>query len=107
MVEKVEHYRTPLQTLLDLESKIRGSIAGFAMPQFIVDLPGGGGKRLASSYESYDRVTGVSRFVAPAVTEAAGAHGRNDKPRVFEYHDPINHDSINNGVRINLDDERD
>jgi len=32
------------------------------MPQFIVDLPGGGGKRLASSFESYDRSTGVSRY---------------------------------------------
>lgn len=89
MVKMNEHRRTTLQTMLDLEAQIRGSIAGFMMPHFVVDLPGGGGKRLACSYESYDRKTGVSRFVAPAVT-ASGATGRGrEKPEVFEYYDPI------------------
>jgi len=83
MVKKVEHLRTPLQTILDLESRIRGSIAGFMMPQFIVDLPGGGGKRLACSYQSYDRDTGVSSFTAPAVT------GRGKAGKVYEHYDPI------------------
>ncbi|KAL1890246.1 hypothetical protein Sste5346_008400 [Sporothrix stenoceras] len=83
MVEKVEHLRTPLQTILDLEAQIRGSIAGFMMPQFVVDLPGGGGKRLACSHLSYDRTTGVSRFVAPAVT------GRDKENKVYEYYDPV------------------
>ncbi|KAI0133763.1 L-lysine-aminomutase [Xylariales sp. AK1849] len=68
MVKKVEHLRTPLQTILDLEARIRGSIAGFTMPQFVVDLPGGGGKRLACSYISYDKHLGVSKFMAPAIT---------------------------------------
>lgn len=90
MVQNNEGMRTSLQTMLDLETQIRGSIAGFVMPQFVVDLPGGGGKRLASTYESYDRKTGISRFVAPAVTTAsAGGRG---KPEVFEYHDPIGTD---------------
>lgn len=83
MVEKVEHLRTPLQTMLDLEAQIRGSIAGFMMPQFVVDLPGGGGKRLACSFESYDRRTGVSTYLAPAVK----GHGKED--RVYEYNDPV------------------
>ncbi|TDZ24348.1 L-lysine 2,3-aminomutase [Colletotrichum orbiculare MAFF 240422] len=83
MVRNSEHLRTPLQTMLDLEADIRGSIAGFMTPQFVVDLPGGGGKRLASTYESYDRATGVSTFVAPAVT------GRGKGDRVYEYHDPV------------------
>ncbi len=83
MVEKVEHLRTPLQTILDLEARIRGSIAGFMMPQFVVDLPGVGGKRLANSFLSYDRQTGVSRFMAPAVT------GRDKENKVYEYYDPI------------------
>ncbi|KDR77747.1 hypothetical protein GALMADRAFT_155528 [Galerina marginata CBS 339.88] len=42
MVRGVEDLRTPLSTILDLEMHIRGSIGGFLMPQFIVDLPGGG-----------------------------------------------------------------
>ncbi|KAL2129666.1 hypothetical protein VTI74DRAFT_7480 [Chaetomium olivicolor] len=83
MVKSVEHLRTRLQTILDLEAKIRGSIAGFMMPSFVVDLPGGGGKRLACSYESYDRSTGISRYTAPAVT------GRDKENKVYEYYDPI------------------
>lgn len=83
MVEKVEHLRTPLQTILDLEAQIRGSIAGFMMPQFVVDLPGGGGKRLACSFQSYDRATGLSTYVAPAVT------GRDKENKVYEYWDPM------------------
>ncbi|KAI3401737.1 hypothetical protein diail_9401 [Diaporthe ilicicola] len=90
MVQNSEHHRTTLQTLLDLEAQITGSIAGFNMPKFVVDLPGGGGKRLGSTRQSYDRETGVSRFEAPAVTGAAG--GR-EKPKVFEYYDPIVHDN--------------
>lgn len=86
MVQKVEHLRTPLQTILDLEAQIRGSIAGFMMPQFVVDLPGGGGKRLACSFKSYDRETGVSTFLAPAVK---GHAGRDKADMVYEYHDPV------------------
>lgn len=83
MVEKIEHLRTPLQTILDLEAEIRGSIAGFMMPQFVVDLPGGGGKRLACSFQSYDRDTGRSTYMAPAVT------GRDKENKVYEYFDPV------------------
>lgn len=82
MVPKAEHFRTPLQTILDMETQLRGSIAGFDMPQFIVDLPGGGGKRLACSYKSYDQDTGISRYVAPAIR----GEGKEDK--VYEYFDP-------------------
>ena len=80
MVRGVEDLRTPLREILELERQIRGTIAGFMTPQFMVDLPGGGGKRLAASYESYDRTTGISKFVAP------GVKGQQD---VFEYYDPL------------------
>ncbi|KAF3931356.1 hypothetical protein ABW20_dc0104819 [Dactylellina cionopaga] len=80
MVRGVEDLRTPLHRSLELEQNIRGTIAGFLMPQFIVDLPAGGGKRLTSSYQSYDRETGISRFEAPGVKGPG---------RVFEYHDPL------------------
>jgi lysine 2,3-aminomutase len=83
MVRGVEDLRTPLQTILDLECQIRGSIAGFMTPQFVVDLPGGGGKRLANSYVSYDRKMGVSKFVAPAVK------GKGKVDKVYEYYDPL------------------
>lgn len=79
MVRGVEDLRTPLSTILGLEKHLRGTIAGFMTPSFIVDLPGGGGKRLANSFESYDRRTGISTWKAPGV---AG-------DRIFTYHDPL------------------
>jgi len=87
MVQGIEDLRTPLQTILDLECQIRGSMAGFLMPSFVVDLPGGGGKRLAASYQSYDRKTGVSKFVAPAVKGTV--KGRDKENLVYEYYDPL------------------
>ncbi|KAI6802199.1 hypothetical protein KC361_g1326 [Hortaea werneckii] len=79
MISGVEDLRTPLSTILELEKRMRGTIAGFMMPAFVVDLPGGGGKRLANSYETYDRNTGLSTWRAPGV---AG-------DKVFEYYDPV------------------
>jgi len=79
LVKGIEDLRTPLSKILELEKNIRGTIAGFMMPQFIVDLPAGGGKRLANSYESYDRASGISTWQAPSV---AG-------DEVFKYFDPL------------------
>lgn len=79
LIRGVEDLRTPLSALLRLEKQLRGTIAGFMTPAFVVDLPGGGGKRLASSYESYDEKTGISKWKAPGVTGE----------RVFTYHDPM------------------
>jgi lysine 2,3-aminomutase len=67
LVQGVEDLRTTLQTALDLEKNLRGSTAGFNTPNLIVDAPGGGGKRVAASYEVYDRTTGVSIYTAPSV----------------------------------------
>ena len=46
---------------------MRGCTAGFNTPTFVVDAPGGGGKRDAHSYEHYDRETGISVFTSPSV----------------------------------------
>lgn len=80
LVRGVEDLRTPLSTILTLEEQLRGTIAGFMTPQFVVDLPGGGGKRLAASYKTYDRKTGKSTFVAPAIKGGE---------TVYEYWDPL------------------
>jgi lysine 2,3-aminomutase len=78
LVKGVEDLRTTLQTALDIEKGVRGVTAGFHTPTFVVDAPGGGGKRVASSFEHYDRDTGISVFSAPSV-----------KPGFFLYFDPI------------------
>ncbi|KAF2969438.1 hypothetical protein GQX73_g4107 [Xylaria multiplex] len=54
MVKGVEDMRTPLHEILTLESVIRGSTTGFMTPNFVVNLPGGGGKRLACSDATID-----------------------------------------------------
>jgi lysine 2,3-aminomutase len=79
LVKGTEDLRTTLETGLHVEKNVRGLTAGFNTPTFVVDAPGGGGKRDAHSYEHYDRVTGISVYTAPAV-----------KPgQVFFYFDPI------------------
>jgi len=81
LVRGVEDLRTTLDTALYLEKWVRGSTAGFNTPVFVVDAPGGGGKRDAHSYEYYDRESGISVFTAPAVK--AG--------QFFLYYDPLDH----------------
>ncbi len=79
LVKGVEDLRTTVQRALDIEKYVRGSTAGFNTPTFVVDAPGGGGKRNAHSFEHYDRKTGISVYTAPSV-----------KPgRFFCYFDPI------------------
>src|SRR6201996_2029452 len=78
LVQGVEDLRTTVQTALDIEKYVRGSTAGFNTPTFVVDAPGGGGKRDAHSYEYYDRASGISVYTAPSV-----------KKGFFLYFDPI------------------
>jgi lysine 2,3-aminomutase len=79
LVPGVEDLRTTLSTTLAIEKQVRGSTAGFNTPTFVLDAPGGGGKRDVHSYEHYDRTTGVSVFRSPNVDETA----------VYLYFDPI------------------
>jgi lysine 2,3-aminomutase len=79
LVKGVEELRTTVDTAVMLEKAVRGTCAGFNTPTFVVDAPGGGGKRVVHSYEHYDRVTGISVYTAPSV-----------KPgQFFLYFDPI------------------
>jgi lysine 2,3-aminomutase len=79
LVKGVEELRTTVDTAVMLEKAVRGTTAGFNTPTFVVDAPGGGGKRVVHSYEHYDRTTGISVFMAPSV-----------KPgQYFLYFDPL------------------
>ena len=51
------------------------------MPDFVVDLPGGGGKRLAHTFETYDEKTGVSTWRAPGLPDIKGQ-------QTYTYYDP-------------------
>jgi lysine 2,3-aminomutase len=78
LVKGVEDLRTTIATGVHVEKHVRGVTAGFNTPTFVVDAPGGGGKRDIHSYEHYDPETGISVYTAPAV-----------KPGHFLYFDPI------------------
>ena len=79
LVKGVEELRTTVDTAEHLEKSVRGTTAGFNTPTFVVDAPGGGGKRVVHSYEHYDRTTGIAVYTAPSV-----------KPgQYFLYFDPL------------------
>lgn len=71
MVSGVEDLRTTVGTAIELEKQVRGSTAGFNSPVFVVDAPGGGGKRDVHSFEHYNPETGISVYRSPNVNAAA------------------------------------
>ena len=79
LVKGTEELRTTVNTAIQLEKSVRGTTAGFNTPTFVVDAPGGGGKRDVHSHVHYDRSTGISVYTAPRV-----------KPgQYFLYFDPV------------------
>lgn len=84
MVPGIEHLRTRLADIVEMEKKMRGLTAGFNIPNFTCDLPTGGGKRNIASYEYYNEETGISVWRSPSV-----------KPgKAFFYFDPIHRLSL-------------
>lgn len=79
LVSGVEVLRTSVATAAEIEKQVRGLTAGFNTPTFVVDAPGGGGKRDVHSYEHYNRTTGVSVYRSPNV----------DNEAYYCYFDPI------------------
>ena len=79
LVRGTEDLRTTVARAIQVEKRLRGSTAGFNTPTFVVDAPGGGGKRDVHSFEYYDPETGISVYTAPAVK-----HGQ-----LFPYYDPL------------------
>ncbi len=79
MVSGVEELRTSLATTMEIERYVRGSTAGFNTPIFVMDAPGGGGKRDLHSFDYYNQETGISVYRSPSV----------DKDKVYLYFDPL------------------
>ncbi len=79
LVRGTEDLRTTVARGVQVEKRLRGATAGFNTPTFVVDAPGGGGKRDIHSFEYYDQETGISVYTAPAVK--AG--------KLFTYFDPL------------------
>lgn len=71
LVKGVEDLRTTVGTAVELEKQVRGLTAGFNTPTFVVDAPGGGGKRDVHSFEHYNPDTGISVYRSPNVNADA------------------------------------
>ena len=69
------HLRTPIERGLAILDGLRGRVSGLAIPQFVVDLPGGGGKVALTPDRVVARRGRIWRFL--------GAGGRE-----YEYVDP-------------------
>ena len=44
LIVGTDHFRTAVQTGLDIVAALRGHISGLGVPHYVVDAPGGGGK---------------------------------------------------------------
>jgi len=44
LCEGSEHFRTPVETGIEIIRNLTGNISGFAIPRFVIDAPNGGGK---------------------------------------------------------------
>ncbi len=70
------HFRTPIETGIEIIEGLRGHTTGYAVPQFVIDAPGGGGKiPVAPEYM-------VGRDGDEVVL-------RNFKGQTFRYPDPL------------------
>lgn len=79
MVKAVEHFRVPVSRMQELEQEVRGATAGFNTPLYVVDAPGGGGKRDVHSHSYSNETYGVYGYRSPRI----------DASRTYLYFDPL------------------
>lgn len=82
-VTRHHNVAVPAKWAQELEEKLRGSTSGYNLPDFVVDLPGGGGKRNIWSYRYYNPDNGISVFRSPVI----------DENKFYFYFDPLSHDN--------------
>jgi lysine 2,3-aminomutase len=75
-----EHFRTPIAVGINIIEKLRGHTTGYAVPSFVIDAPGGGGKIPVGPTYLISQDKG--RMIL-----------RNYQGKVFEYQEPGNEDS--------------
>ncbi|MDD5555936.1 MAG: KamA family radical SAM protein [bacterium] len=76
-----DQFRTPISTGINIIEKLRGHTSGYAVPTFVVDAPGGGGKI----------PIGPGYFIALVEGRAVL---RNYEGKIFEYPEPVEPGSI-------------
>lgn len=77
-----EHFRTSVTKGIDIMKKLRGWTSGYAIPTYVIDAPGGGGKiPIGPEY--------VVRYEKDSSTKQGKVVIRNYEGKTFEYIEPI------------------
>lgn len=76
LIRGSSHLRTPVSKGLEIIQALRGFTSGYAVPQFVIDAPGGGGKVPVNP--EYVVSKGDGRIIL-----------RNYEGRIYEYPDPV------------------
>lgn len=80
LAQGTHHFRIPLERAIEIYGSLRGQLSGFAIPEFVVDIPGGQGKISvdvnrakqisAETWEFQSPLTGkLTRVTYPILTE--------------------------------------
>ena len=85
LAEGLSHFRTPISTGLAIIESLRGHTSGYAVPQFAVDAPNGGGK--IPLLPNYLLSSGQGRIVL-----------RNFEGKIATYHEAPEHPKAETGV---------
>jgi len=83
LVEGVGHFRTPVSKGIEILEGLRGHTSGFAVPTYVVDAPGGGGKTpVAPNYvlSTSDHRTVLRNYEGLITTY--------EEPLTYNFHDP-------------------
>ncbi|MBN2361161.1 MAG: KamA family radical SAM protein [Deltaproteobacteria bacterium] len=82
-----EHFRTPVAKGIEIIDQLRGWTSGLAVPTYVIDSPGGGGKiPIGPQYLlHYEEKSGRSIL-------------RNYAGKIFEYYDPLPQDAVADAI---------
>ena len=87
MIPRGEHWRTTIQTALDIQSGIVGYLPGFATPRVTCDVPHVG-KRPVHQVVRYDRERGISSWSKNYWTTVEEG-GTDPLQQQYEHYDPV------------------
>jgi lysine 2,3-aminomutase len=81
-----EHFRTPVAKGIEIMEGLRGHISGLAVPTFVIDAPGGGGKIPVGPQYLLHHDAKKKRVIL-----------RNFQGKLYEYHEPLGRAALLNG----------
>lgn len=104
LTKGANHFRTPVKVGLEIMDKLRGHISGLAVPYYVIDAPGGGGKiPLLPQYVLYQddeklvlRNYNYETFVYPDVKPEEYRKGIAPKSSIYESSPKIELPVVNN-----------